>query len=96
MRDIEVGDKVLYSAAWVRNTGQVATNDDCIHTKGVVESFEALGSSTKRAVVTWPHGVTRRVNVLNLCLPLSRASVEGGSSPTGGFKLPEHMIRRRS
>lgn len=92
MRPLEVGDEVVYTAAFLRNTGQQASNDPCVHTKGEIEEITALGASTTLAKVRWPHGEVRKVNVANLCRPLTAASIDGPPVPNG-TKLPDHMIR---
>lgn len=68
-KGFKVNQVVCYSATWVRSTGQVATNDPCIHENGIIVEFVELGSTTILAVVRWSHGETRKVNVGNLARP---------------------------
>lgn len=63
---IKVGDRVAYSAAFLRSTGQYA--GDAPHAKGEVKALVPLGD-TVLAEIEWDHpALPNRVNVANLCL----------------------------
>lgn len=65
MRDIRIGDRVAYSAAWLRSTGQVATTYDIAGWRGTITSMLEFGP---RALVTvkWDHGAEGKVLDANL------------------------------
>ena len=64
---IKVGDRVAYSAAWLRSTGQQA--GEAGHARGVVTKIDAIGHGTDPlvlATVRWNKDMPPRVNVRNL------------------------------
>ncbi len=68
MSKIVVGDRVAYSARWLRSTGQIASVDDIGHARGVVKELKPLGSITL-AIVDWGKWrdvASEKVNVCNL------------------------------
>lgn len=60
---LTVGDKVAYSAAWLRSTGQ--QTGDVPFARGVIKGFQSIGSTTI-AVVDWDRDMPPKVNVKNL------------------------------
>lgn len=64
--NFEVGERVAYSAEWLRNTGQVASADDIGHWKGKIVEIKPLGTDIILATVLWDHGDSMKVNVKNL------------------------------
>jgi hypothetical protein len=87
-REIEVGDTVVYTPAFLHSTGQIA--DDIAHYRGTVRSIEVVVPGTfVFARVAWTlDGVlvmdedeystpwVPAVNVLNLARPLTARSVD--------------------
>lgn len=66
VQPIKAGDKVAYSAAWLRSTGQYA--GDIAHAKGIVTDLVPLGETTL-AVVDWGNpDIPEKVNVRNLAV----------------------------
>ena len=64
---VEIGDKVAYSAKWLRNTGQVA--GDIGHARGVVVALESPTPDWTLATIQWGNGeFPEKVNVANLAL----------------------------
>lgn len=64
---IKVGDRVAYSAAWLRSTGQFA--GDICHAKGIVTALESVGPDITLAVIDWGNpDIPAKVNVRNLAL----------------------------
>lgn len=63
---LQVGDRVRYSAMFLRSTGQYL--GEVPQAKGVITGFKDLGSETKLADVRWENCRTcaGRVNVFNL------------------------------
>lgn len=65
-RPIAVGDKVAYSAAWLRSTGQFT--GDLPHARGTVTDLKVLSADVVLATVDWQNEeIPNRVNVRNLC-----------------------------
>jgi hypothetical protein len=63
---INVGDRVAYSAAFLRGTGQFT--GDVPHARGEVKALLPLGETTL-AEIAWDRpDLPARVNVANLCL----------------------------
>jgi hypothetical protein len=62
---IKVGDRVAYSAAFLRSTGQYA--GDVPHAKGEVRALVSLGETTLAEIEWDKPGLPGRVNVANLC-----------------------------
>ena len=68
MFTVSIGDRVAYSAAWLRSTGQQASTDDIGGARGVVSGLTKLGGITL-AEVRWDRGdFPTRVNVQNLAV----------------------------
>ena len=64
-RPIAIGDKVAYSAAWLRFTGQMA--GDIGHARGVVTGLKVLSEDVVLAVIEWNlPDIPEKVNVKNL------------------------------
>ena len=66
---IKVGDKVAYSAAWLRSTGQMA--GEAGHARGVVKKLANLGRGASPLVlahVKWDRDMPEKVNVNNLAV----------------------------
>ena len=64
MSKLTIGDRVAYSAAWLRSTGQMA--GDSGHARGVIKKLIPLGS-TMLAEIEWESGEhPGKVNVANL------------------------------
>ena len=64
---VEIGDKVAYSAKWLRDTGQVA--GDIGHARGVVVALESPTPDWTLATIQWDKGdFPDRVNVANLAI----------------------------
>ena len=66
---IKVGDKVAYSATWLRSTGQVA--GDAAHARGVVKKLANLSKGASPLVlahVKWDRDMPEKVNVRNLAV----------------------------
>ena len=63
---IQVGDKVAYSASWLRSTGQMA--GDIGHARGVVTGLKVLSEDVVLAEVDWGGDpeVPTKINVKNL------------------------------
>lgn len=64
---IRVGDRVAYSAAFLRNIGEVT--GDMPQARGVVTELVAIGADTLLAIISWdgqPEDIPERVNVRNL------------------------------
>lgn len=66
VRPIAIGDKVAYSAAWLRSTGQMA--GDIGHARGVVTELKVLSADVVLAVVDWGDDpeIPTKINVRNL------------------------------
>jgi hypothetical protein len=66
--NIQIGDKVAYSANWLRSTGQVATSYDIGGWRGSVTELQTFGKDFTLATVTWHKGPDEpsRVNIVNL------------------------------
>lgn len=65
VQPIKVGDRVAYSAAFLRSTGQ--HTGDIPHAKGTVTELKQLGEVTL-AVIEWGNpDIPEKVNVKNLC-----------------------------
>ena len=64
---VQIGDKVAYSAKWLRDTGQVA--GDIGHARGVVVALESPTPDWTLATIQWNKGeFPDRVNVANLAI----------------------------
>ena len=62
---LKIGDKVAYSAQWLKSTGQY-TGDICF-ARGVILSFTELSKECILAEVDWSsEDFPKRVNVKNL------------------------------
>ncbi len=65
VQEIQVGDTVAYSKAFLQSTGQYA--GDVPHARGEVKALVNLGSETTLAEIEWDRpGIPERVNVKNL------------------------------
>lgn len=70
---MKIGDRVGYSAKFLRSTGQIATNDRCVHEVGEVTDIRPFGKN-RLIEVTWPktkhHDVeVRTILEANLAFP---------------------------
>jgi hypothetical protein len=62
---IQVGDRVAYSAAFLRSIGAIA--GDMPFARGTVTGLETIGADTVLAVIDWrDEEMPERVNVKNL------------------------------
>ena len=61
---IRIGDRVAYSASFLRRTGQFT--GDAPHARGVVHNLVALGSTTLADIEWGRPDLPARVNVANL------------------------------
>lgn len=66
MTRIKVGDKVAYSANFLRNTGQIAGESG--HARGIVKSIKSYGKSFVLAEVDWDCDEPTNVHVANLAI----------------------------
>lgn len=65
-RQIQVGSRVAYSAAFLRSTGMYA--GEIPHARGIVTAIEDLGG-LRLAVIDWRNPeIPQRVNVANLAV----------------------------
>lgn len=69
---IKVGDKVAFSAAWLRSTCQ--HSGDIPHARGTVTALKVLGDDCTIATVDWGGNeeIPTKVHVKNLCRVKSR------------------------
>jgi len=63
---VQIGDRVAYSAKWLRNTGQVA--GDIGHARGVVVALESPTPDWTLATIEWNGDFPEKVNVINLAI----------------------------
>ena len=61
---VQIGDRVAYSAKWLRDTGQVA--GDIGHARGVVVALESPTPDWTLATIQWNGDFPDTVNVANL------------------------------
>ena len=66
MNNLSIGDRVAYSAEWLRSTGQIT--GDIGHAKGVITKLANLSKETVLAHIKWENNAEfpGRVNVKNL------------------------------
>ena len=63
---VQIGERVAYSARWLRDTGQVA--EDSGHARGVVVALESPAPAWTLATIQWNGDFPDTVNVANLAI----------------------------
>lgn len=93
--DVKVGDKVRYSVAWLRSTGNYA--GDVANAKGVVTAIQPLGT-TSLAVVDWGNpNVPAKVLTSNLTIIGSpKERYESVASKTGESNMAAEDLKKRA
>lgn len=75
MRSLQIGDRVCYTANWIRSVG--ANPGPLTFARGVITGFVELSHETRPAMVAWNcPDAPGRVNVNNLCKPGTLAANE--------------------